>query len=269
MEWVVRDIRTTVSVTLGIIVSLLLAIGMRTSFFTHCFIPAHKLLSLSENRIVEHSINEYMSKKTVGSKSLFSYIRQRYPFINSCSFAYGADGMVRIGIDVYEPQFLVNNEAVLVRGGLLFEKHIFDSNSLFFLPQIQIPAHRFFEVAPLVEGGAVVYHSSLCGALADKGYRFLKSLPQDLFEQYTVERLSAVETILRDIKKGNFSVVINDDMVITQEFLDQITCLKRSVDDKEVSTGAQKRYWVADARFSNQIVLSPLKKEACSDKNIS
>jgi hypothetical protein len=169
------------------------------------------------------------------AQTLHMYVPQYFPFIKSFTMQC-IPGAMCCSFKTRKPFCLVNNNLVLTTDGVLVGKEVFESQVL--------------------EGLKTAYVSEIA---IQKEYELgafqacMSQLPASVLNGYDLVWHDAITASLRDKEQKNFSIFFNAETLPTLPVLADCNVIKKNLIENNLMQ--QKKSWIADIRFTNQIIV--------------
>lgn len=198
--------------------------------------------------VMHEKISDYIKNtdafKTGSLSELNNEVKKKFSCVDKVTAELYAPGTVHIEIKAVKPLFNINDKLVLTRTG--------DSLSKDFFAQTLVA--RLMVINDLcVSQGSDTISLGLC----QSGHQLLNPL----FQRYTITWQTDQVALLCDKKEPWFTIVCSADSIPHEEVLIHCEQLKQKIATQNVKNISNAR-WIADVRFSNQIVVYNEKKGA-------
>lgn len=184
---------------------------------------------------VRASVDEYKANHAVYAPDVISLLQQQFPWIQSIAISYVPNNVMQVVIRAHEPVCMINHAQVLLMSGSSVEPLVYNQAALASLPQVTV--------------AGALEDSSMLRAL-------LQRIPADLLSSYDLEWVHETKVVLHDKQQRNFAIVCDSERLPDDALLSRCNTIKHDLEKKGTFTSSTKKYWAADVRFENQIVVS-------------
>ncbi len=188
-------------------------------------------------RDVLDSLQRLKSESRITPSTIIQELNQQYKWIDSVAVRRAPCNVAAVSVAVHRPFCVLNANHVLTDVGVVVQKSIYADAALARLHTVYVPDERLDSVL-----------------VADVLRRYLKRMPGKVFEQYEIHCLHDLAVMLRDRSCDRFAVMSNPNEVIDNQVLDRCAHIKQQLSERGSLQG--KKQWIADVRFSKQIVVS-------------
>ncbi len=195
----------------------------------------------------QQSITRYFKdacqNHTVAMSKICVYMKDAFPYINTIAISLLPNRLMHVEIKVHKPQYMVNNTHVLINNGLLAYKEIFTQQIIHTLHHVSINLPE--------ENRQYIPQSA---------QKCLEHVTPYLFNHYKLFWQDAYFVWLCDKKYPCFAILFHQESVPDTELLHHCNSIKQQLIDRGVFDQKNKKIWIADVRFADQIVVYAKKK---------
>ena len=186
---------------------------------------------------LQHEVKNYLDTTMLKkcAPALCKDIKQHFPIAKDITYWQKNGNQYLLCINVYQPLYIINQNYIMLESGLITKKDYFvheSTNSLYHL-----------SVAQENEGVS----ESLTNWLAESS--------DELFDLFTIHLINPTEILLTDKHMKQFTIRCHYTCRFTDELLTRCLALKNEVAVLEPTKKGLGNCWVADLRFSKQIIL--------------
>lgn len=200
---------------------------------THCtFIFDHFPAQHIRQSIISFSNERFLKKSFLKANPVL--IQQQFPMIKSVRLDYRDNGLMFCRIRTIDPVLIINNTLCLSDNGELYDKQIFSTKKLADIPSITIQSSE---------------NIALCTHFKE----YIKRIPLNFFEQFTITWLDHTRILLQDKLWSRCILVAHYQTDFNDIFLQNYTTIKQEIAQRVLS---QKKKWIVDVRFKNQIIVA-------------
>ncbi len=199
-----------------------------------CTIHVDSLLAESQQQEIANYLTEHPELYNQSLDTICAQLRTHYPYIQTIQAHRCASGQLELDMTAVTPVFLINEHKILAHNGTLYDHTIFEPAALAHLDHISI-AQEF--------DAGTLYHT--CS----------KQLTSAICSRYNVTWMNAREILLRDKENKQFSCICDATSLPDEQMLALLDQIKIDICSNQAHTRAKN--WVADMRFSKQIVVHP------------
>ncbi len=200
-----------------------------------CVPSCHVKSLLSEQSIekIQHFFNKHSSGYS-SCKACADQLQKTFPWIQKVSFEHTKNSVYKVSLAISDPCCCINSEKILTSSYHLTDQSMWLSSVLKNLPHITVKK----------------------GASVDEWGSYVKNLSHAITDQYAVEWVTKSRIYFRD-KKDDSRTVLLSSADSSVELLLQRECiqLKESLQARIPVSKGQKRDWIIDLRFKNQIIV--------------
>ncbi len=188
-------------------------------------------------RDVLDSLQRLKSKSSITPSAIIQELNREFKWIDSVAVRRSPCNVAAVSVAVRHPFCVLNADHILTDAGIVVQKNIYADAALARLHTVYVPDEKLDSVL-----------------VADVLRRYLQRMPGRVFEQYEVHCLHDLAVMLRDRSCNRFAVMCNPHESLDNQMLDRCAHIKQQLSERGSLQG--KKQWVADVRFSKQIVVS-------------
>jgi hypothetical protein len=181
----------------------------------------------------EKVITAFVKERSASTPTLFEKLLHQFPEIKTISMVHHPAGVNKLFISAHAPQARINKELVLNEAGEFAPTKIYEQAYVQQLINVSIPH------LPLVPARDLTH--------------FIQSIPQSLYEQFTVSWMRPTEVWLQGTTHSDFLIACDDRYIPDTQSVSQCEHIYQLM--KESHKRAKKpTSIITDVRFENQII---------------
>lgn len=184
-------------------------------------------------------INSTKVFKRASLSSISKKIVNQFRAIKHIELTQLPTSILQVKMEVFDPQFIVNNAYIVSKNGNVFERKFFSQRAI----------DSCFPVVVTTEKNKNVK------TIPETCKQMIFCLPKQSFEQYKIVWESETKSYMVDKKQDDFVIIFNDTHVPDNDILSTCALLKNKLKMSKVFLKKRNTRWVADVRFKDQIVL--------------
>lgn len=198
-----------------------------------CVIHVDAMLSQAHQQDIANYLASRADLYNSPLATLCDALRAEFPYIQTVAAHRCASGKLELDLTAVTPVFLINEQKVLAHNGTLYDHAIFEHAAIARLDRIA--------VAPGETDAAAIYRT--CS----------KQLSSAICSRYNIAWINSREIRLQDKENEHFSCICDSATLPNDHMLALLDQIKIDLGSNSAHTRAKN--WVADMRFSKQIVV--------------
>jgi len=188
---------------------------------------------LLSDREQEQVVVAFEHDRLSPTSTLFEKLTHQFPEIKTISMMHHPTGVKKLSITTHAPQARINNELVINEAAVFLPKAIYDHKITEQLINISVP--------------------QLPNVPAHDLINFVHTIPQAIYERFSISWMRPTEIWLKDTQCSDFLVACDDQHMIDSQCITQCESVYQKMKESHKRTKKTAQL-ITDVRFENQII---------------